>query len=95
MRVEYIKYSEKDWVERYRHTIQQGVLSRAVNGTIIQYMPQDEQYHEEERLRMERDRQQREAEPQEGLVGGALALMRGVSNIVRENNNIRGWGFDT
>ena len=95
VRWESVRYSEQEWVQKYRYTIQQGVLSRAVNGTVIDFMPQDEEFHEEERLRMERERQAREAEPQDGFLGGALTLMRGVSNIVRENNSIRGWGYDT
>ena len=91
----YAKESEQDWAKRYRYTIQQGVLSKAINGTMIDYVAQDERWHEEERQRQERERAAHAAEPQGGFVGGALSLMRGVSNIVREQNDVRGWGHDT
>lgn len=90
-----VKETEEQWAKRFTHTIQQGVLSRAVNGTVIDYIAQDERWHEEDRQRRERERQARESEPQGGLVGGALSLMRGVSNIVRENESARGWGYDS
>ena len=83
------KESEEQWLRRYRYTVQQGALSRAVNGTIIDYL--DEEVH----LPRGRDSRARDAEPQEGLVGGALSLMRGVGNIIRETNEARGWGNDT
>ena len=87
--VETPKESEEQWLRRYRYTIQQGALSRAVNGTIIDYL--DEEVHQPRG----RDSRAREVEPQDGLVGGALTLMRGVSNIIRENQDARGWGNDT
>lgn len=85
--------SEDDWARKYQYTIQQGVLSRAQDGTFIEYMPRDEQ---EERRRQEQERERRASEPQSGLVGGALSLMRGVGNIIQENQNARGvgWGYD-
>ena len=81
--------SEEYWLQRYRYTIQQGVLSRATNGTIIDYL--NEGVHQQPN----RDRQSREAEPQGGFVGGTLSLIRGVSNIIREDQAARGWGHDT
>ena len=84
--------AEDEWARKYQYTIQQGVLSRAQGGTFIEYMQRPDEH--EERRRLEQERERRASEPQGGFVGGALSLMRGVGNVIRENQDARGWGYD-
>jgi hypothetical protein len=89
IRRDFWQISEHDWIRKYQYTIKNGVLSCAKNGTFLVYTSEDTA------IRREIDREARGAsEPQGGFVGGALSLMRGVGNIVRESQEARGWGYD-
>ena len=86
----YVKESERVWAERYRYTIQKAVLSRAQGGAIVGFVQNGREAEDAERQRLERER-----EPQGGFVGGALALARGLGNVARELDAGREWGYDT
>ena len=88
----YASESEERWAKKWRRTIEEGVLSGQVQGQTLPFVPDDPGAAE----RREADeRRRREAEPTEGFAGAAMAVIRGIGNISRENETMRGWGYDT
>ena len=84
--------SEEAWVKKWKSTIEDGIMSGQIQDQIVQFVPNDP---EGRAARDEAARRARAAEPTEGFAGGAMGLLRGIGNMVREDRDARGWGYDT
>ena len=88
----YASESEERWVKKWKRSIEEGILSGRISGETIAFVPDDPEAVE----RREADeRRRRDAEPTEGFAGATMSILRGIGNITRENQDMRGWGYDT
>jgi hypothetical protein len=85
------KESEEAWCKRWKHTMQQTALSKVTGGAEV---AAPVNVVEDNARRQIEELARRNSEQQSGFVGGALALLRGASNIHREMNTSMGWGYD-
>ena len=90
--IEWASESEERWAQKWKSTIEDGVMSRRTGSETVWFVPNDPEG------RVTRDAAVERAcgrEPQEGFAGATMGLLRGIGNMVREDRNARGWGYDT
>ena len=92
---EYVRESESAWARKWAPSVERAVSSRARNGQVVEFIGTAEEVDRRRAERAEELRMEREREPTGGFAGGALAILRGVGNMARENEEHRGWGYDT
>ena len=80
----YASESEERWAKKWKRTIEEGVIRRQTHLGILTYVPDDP---ESLARREAEERRRRETEPSEGFAGAATSILRGINNIVQENQD--------